>query len=428
MDQLRLEQRYDEARQALLVEFATRWTRKKPLLMSVQRVMILLVYLVAGYETARLIGLVALFVVMTVTETVEAAHISASSAERVVKVGTALSLSLAGLGCAFTGGFASLILPGLLVAVVVPAAAFGRRAPTWVLLAELVILMVALLALPPIITGPALPKPWIQIGIAASITFSVWVSVTNIVALTDISQRAAVMAAQMRDQILVHHSERARTLETMGAKVAHEIKNPLAAIAGLVQLLLEGPHDAKTRERLGVIASEVDRTERVLREYLAFSRPLDALRPLETDLGALVDDVLALLEARARKRGVILERSGIDARATVDPRRIKEALFNLVDNAVEASSARARVTVELAHAEHGVSITVRDEGPGIAPELLPRVGTPFFTTRESGTGLGIVIARAAVSQHGGSLSIDSCCGKGTTARIVLPGEGGTRAA
>ena len=421
MEPITLEQRYAEARQLLLAEFAARWTRRKPLIMTLYRAIILAVFVFAGLEAPRLAGVLVLFALMTVLDVVEALRMGRRPAtELAVTISTAVSLLLAGAGCAFTGGYASLLLPGLLIAVVIPPAAFGRRAPTWILFGALVALLALLLVLPLSITGRVLPAPWIQIGLAASISIAVWVSVTNIVTLTELSQRAAMMAGQMRDQLLAQHEGRARTLETMGAKVAHEIKNPLAAIAGLVQLLLKGSHDDKTRERLMVIESEVQRTERVVREYLAFSRPLDELRATDTDLGALVDDVLALLEARARRRSVKLERRGARATAKVDPARLREALLNLVDNAIEASSAGDRVSVELERKDGTIAIAVHDEGEGIPADLLPRVGTPYFTTRESGTGLGVVIARAAVQQHGGSLSIESCCGAGTCARIVLP--------
>ncbi|MBZ0121155.1 MAG: hypothetical protein K8H88_29435, partial [Sandaracinaceae bacterium] len=346
MEPITLEQRYAEARQLLLAEFAARWTRRKPLIMTLYRAIILAVFVFAGLEAPRLAGVLVLFALMTVLDVVEALRMGRRPAtELAVTISTAVSLLLAGAGCAFTGGYASLLLPGLLIAVVIPPAAFGRRAPTWILFGELVALLALLLVLPLSITGRVLPAPWIQIGLAASISIAVWVSVTNIVTLTELSQRAAMMAGQMRDQLLAQHEGRARTLETMGAKVAHEIKNPLAAIAGLVQLLLKGSHDDKTRERLMVIESEVQRTERVVREYLAFSRPLDELRATDTDLGALVDDVLALLEARARRRSVKLERRGARATAKVDPARLREALLNLVDNAIEASSAGDRVSV-----------------------------------------------------------------------------------
>ncbi|AKF09315.1 Sensor histidine kinase [Sandaracinus amylolyticus] len=421
MDAETLERRYAEARDALLIEFGTRWIERKPLVMSIQRGMVVVIMLLAGYTGPRFFALLGLYALTFTVDFVERRHIRASRCtEHHIAYGTMIAMLLMAIGCAFTGGYASPILPALLTPAVIPAAAFGRRPPTWMLLGELVLLLFVLLLLPEWVTGPIMPKPWVSIGIGTSVVFAVWVTVVNLVTLTEVYARAAVTAARMREEVLEQHESRARGLETMGAKVAHELKNPLAAIAGLAQLLLQGSHDDKTRERLSVMASEVGRMEKTMREYLAFSRPLDEMRPVDVDLAALADDVITLLEGRARARAVTLERIGDRLRAKVDPARLKEALINLVDNAIEASSSGGRVTVELARVPGSTHVRVRDRGEGIAPEVLARVGTPYFTTRSDGTGLGVVIARAAIEQHGGTLALHSQRGEGTLAEIVLP--------
>ncbi|UJR78179.1 sensor histidine kinase [Sandaracinus amylolyticus] len=421
MDAETLERRYAEARDALLIEFGTRWVERKPLLMSVQRGLVIVIMVLAGYTGPRFFALLGLYALTFAFDLYERHRIRRTECtEHHIAYGTMIAMFLMAVGCAFTGGYASPILPALLAPAVIPAAAFGRRPPTWILLGELVVLLLVLLGLPEWVTGPIMPKPWVSIGIGTSIVFAVWVSVVNLVTLTEVYTRAAVHAAQMREEVLEQHESRARGLETMGAKVAHELKNPLAAIAGLAQLLLQGQHDDKTRERLSVIASEVGRMEKTMREYLAFSRPLDEVRPMDVELATLADDVLVLLEGRARARSVTLERTGERLRARVDPARLKEALINLVDNAIEASSAGGRVTIELARVPGSTHVRVRDRGEGIAPEVLARVGTPYFTTRSEGTGLGVVIARAAIEQHGGTLALHSQRGEGTLAEIVLP--------
>ena len=103
-----------------------------------------------------------------------------------------------------------------------------------------------------------------------------------------------------------------------------------------------------------------------------------------------------------------------------DPRRIKEALINLIANAIEASSRGGLVEVVITHEAKRVGIAVRDAGRGMAPEVLARIGTPFFTTRDDGTGLGVVLARAAFEQHGGSLEYNSAVGEGTIVQGWLP--------
>jgi len=159
--------------------------------------------------------------------------------------------------------------------------------------------------------------------------------------------------------------------------------------------------------------------ESILKEYLSFSRPLESLQPRRMALGALADEVLSLMDARAASAGIALRRRG-DAIIEADPRRLKDALFNLVGNAVEATSEGGKVEVEIDEIERSARILVRDSGRGMPPEVLDRIGTPFFTTRDEGTGLGVVVARAAFAQHGGSLVYSSELGRGTTAVGTLP--------
>jgi signal transduction histidine kinase len=128
---------------------------------------------------------------------------------------------------------------------------------------------------------------------------------------------------------------------------------------------------------------------------------------------------LAVLSARADHAAVALSSRG-DATVEADPRRIREAVLNLVANAIEATQAGGEVVVAVRRAGDVAEIVVRDSGRGMSPETLRRLGTPFFTTRDEGTGLGVVLARSVVAQHGGTLTYDSEPGRGTTATIVLP--------
>jgi signal transduction histidine kinase len=109
-----------------------------------------------------------------------------------------------------------------------------------------------------------------------------------------------------------------------------------------------------------------------------------------------------------------------DATIEADPRRIREAILNLIANAIEATPRGGEVIVEVRAVDESVQVVVRDTGHGMPQDTLRRLGTPFFTTRDEGTGLGVVLARSVVAQHGGSLRYDSEPGRGTTASITLP--------
>src|SRR6266702_209624 len=203
------------------------------------------------------------------------------------------------------------------------------------------------------------------------------------------------------------------------SKLAHELKNPLTGVKALVQLGLRNPFEAASRERLEVVDREVTRMQEILRNYLSFTRPLQQVTPRRIAVGPIVSDTLMVLSARADDARVRLFAQG-DAEVEADPLRLKEALLNLVANAIEATPAGGQVVVEVQAAGDRAEIVVRDTGRGMPPETLRRVGTPFFTTRDDGTGLGVVLARSVIAQHGGALRYDSEPGKGTLVSFTLP--------
>jgi signal transduction histidine kinase len=137
-------------------------------------------------------------------------------------------------------------------------------------------------------------------------------------------------------------------------------------------------------------------------------------------LASIASDVVAVLSARAETGGVRLECSGDAPPVEADRRRLKEALINLVSNALEATPRGGRVAVIVAPADEGATLDVVDSGAGISEADMAKLGQSYFTTREGGTGLGFVLAKSAVSQHGGTLEVSSKVGVGTTIRVRLP--------
>jgi signal transduction histidine kinase len=204
-----------------------------------------------------------------------------------------------------------------------------------------------------------------------------------------------------------------------GAALAHELKNPLSGMKALAQLGLRNPEEHASHARLALIERELGRMREILERYLASRRAAEQVKPARVELGALVADTLQVLSARAADARVRLVARG-DATIEADPRRLRDALLNLVVNAIEATPAGGEVAVDVRPRAGQAEIVVRDTGRGMAPETLSRVGTPFFTTREDGTGLGVVLARSVIAGHGGSLRFESVPGKGTTVRATLP--------
>jgi signal transduction histidine kinase len=303
---------------------------------------------------------------------------------------------------------------------VVGFAAFGRGRRSDVLLA-IAVGVYAVLALLP---APALPFPPLDGGgrrllMVVCAADALLLLRLGVVALTDAHAAARGAAAGAGEDLVAAAAARASALEAMGAKVAHEVRNPLSAIRGLVEVLAEKNADERDRKRLDVVVGEVDRIDEILSGYLALARPLEQLEPRPCDLGQLVREVAAVIEARAERAGVTL---AVEGAATVeaDPRRIKEALLNLILNAIAATPPGGRVALAAAATSAGAVLTVEDSGAGMAPDRLASAGTPFASDRPGGTGLGLALVRQAVEQHGGTLALESHPGRGTVARLILP--------
>ena len=279
-----------------------------------------------------------------------------------------------------------------------------------------------LLILPHAVFGPVVSEPWFSRLVGVTLFSVTFLHSTYLVAMTRALHESHSLADRARERMTKQALARARELEQLSAQLSHELKNPLGAIKALVQLSRRNACDEKSRERLQVAESEVERMSVILQEYLSFSRPMDKLRRETLSLAALADEVVELLSAQAVTNGVLLQRQG-DARVEADPRRLREALFNLTANALEATPRGGSVEIGIVERESRVHLEVRDSGRGMPQDVLDRLGTPFFTTREQGTGLGVAMARSAFAQHGGSLDYQSEPGRGTVATGILPREG-----
>jgi signal transduction histidine kinase len=377
----------------------------------------------AGYPVWRVGSLLALYVVFVLahavimrttraTHSVEQAFIGMNLAAMVFVVGSA----------ALTGGVHSSFLPSVLLPSIVSLLFFGPLAVArWVALGN-GLLILAMVLLPGDIVGPALPDTSYAISIMFALTWNLFMLHLMVGKLSEVASMTGESMACLRAERLSEAEAQLRRLQSVGAKVAHELKNPLASIKGLCQLVARTPESERTQERLGVVSSEISRMETILHEYLSFSRPLEDLKPESIDLAALARDVLDVLAGRADQANVTLSIDGDAAPVQGDPRRLKEALINLVANALEATPSGGTVQLRVRATTGDVTLEVKDTGRGIAPEDLERLGTSFFTTRPNGTGLGVVLAQGVITQHGGSLLYASTVGQGTTATITLPGK------
>jgi C4-dicarboxylate-specific signal transduction histidine kinase len=247
---------------------------------------------------------------------------------------------------------------------------------------------------------------------------------------TDVTELHLARERQHELQEALAHASRVRTVAALGASLAHEVNQPLAAIAANAEAatrFLDAGNAKEVREALGAIADDAHRAG----EIILRARRLVGKQPAEAeqvDAGRIAADVLALARTRLRHAGVTarLERPARLPAVLADPIQLHQALLNLVVNAIEAMESEAPeleriLTVRVAPGNSGVSIRVSDTGHGADDEALARMLQTFHTTKARGTGLGLLVTRSLVEAHGGQLAVTRNKGRGLSFTIHLPG-------
>jgi len=177
----------------------------------------------------------------------------------------------------------------------------------------------------------------------------------------------------------------------------------------------------KLEKYLGVAKSEIARLDYIIRQFLEALRPAPA-RLVMGDINRVIQETVELLRPEIDNRGLSVElqlASDLPGIA-IDPRQIKQALVNLVKNAIQAMTKGGRLTLRTSNASEGIVVSVADTGGGIPEEKINRIFEPFYTTKKKGSGLGLMIVQRIVREHGGRIELESRVNKGTTFRIWLP--------
>jgi PAS domain S-box-containing protein len=223
----------------------------------------------------------------------------------------------------------------------------------------------------------------------------------------------------------LRQSEKLAALGELVAGVAHELNNPLAGISAFAQLLLEEELNADQRESARLIKREADRAVGVIRDLLLFSRKAGP-STIPVDINGLVQLTLRLRAYSLRSSGVQVE-TYLDAElpeVSGDDQKLQQVILNLIVNAEYAMrrTATKRLIIRTAREGDSVVTEVTDTGTGMAEDTLQRVFEPFFTTKPAGegTGLGLSVSYGIVEAHGGTITVESVPGRGTTFRILLP--------
>ena len=235
----------------------------------------------------------------------------------------------------------------------------------------------------------------------------------------------------VHSQALLERQEKLVTLGTLAAGIAHEIRNPLTSLKARLYTLEKHLHAVPAAKKdTDIISAEISRLERIVQDVLSFARPSDPkLETIPAD--RVIREVQGLIAPNLESRGVRLEvESSPELLIRADSGHLKQVLINLVRNAGEAIDGAGTVTLRARAARaalggretDAVILEVADTGKGIPPEVEKRLFDPFFSTKETGTGLGLPIAARIVERHGGMLQYQTRPGHGTTFGVVLPRE------
>jgi signal transduction histidine kinase len=259
------------------------------------------------------------------------------------------------------------------------------------------------------------------------VLFTALVGVLTALLMNRIDEEREIARRLRESQEQLVHAEKLASLGQLSASIAHEINNPLAGVLTYTKLLskkisADTLDKAAALDYLAKMESEVSRCSRIIRNLLDFSRQTEPkLRPV--DVNQVIEQVLAMVghQAQLQKVEVVRELSPSLPTVMADSDKLQQVFTNLTLNAIQAMSAGGKLTLRTSVVDGQIRIDVQDTGCGISKENLSKLFTPFFTTKEkgSGVGLGLAVVRGIIEQHKGEIKVQSEVGKGTTFSVYL---------
>ncbi|WP_158555947.1 ATP-binding protein [Peribacillus glennii] len=239
----------------------------------------------------------------------------------------------------------------------------------------------------------------------------------------EVNGTAIDITTEKKHEMKVRKMEKLSMVGELAAGIAHEIRNPLTSITGFAQIIKENANDALTKEYLEIMLNELDRINKIVNEFMFLAKPNDTTEFKETDIKELILHVIKLMEPQTNinsiKVNAKLESSII---AVCDPNQLKQVLINLIQNAIEATLERNKnINIVLKSGkEENYIIQIVDNGSGITEERQKTLFEPFYTTKEKGTGLGLMICRRIIENHHGTINVNSRTNHGTAVTVTLP--------
>ncbi|MBD3109964.1 PAS domain-containing protein [Bacillus sp. AGMB 02131] len=254
-----------------------------------------------------------------------------------------------------------------------------------------------------------------------------WVETTIIPFLNEkkkpyqyVSIRNDITEKKKQEEVL-HRQEKLSALGQLAAGVAHEIRNPLTSMKGYTEFLLMDEKEEVRREHFDIILDEIERVNDIVEEFMLLAKPKADLLAVK-NVNSIISNTLSLFMYELKKKKVDLSfKTDIpELPVLCDEQRLKQVFINFIKNSVEAMPTGGQLSITVEKHEQFAKIVVSDTGIGIPKDKLSKIGDPFFTTKENGTGLGLMISFKIIQSHNGKLEIDSKENAGTTLTILLP--------
>ncbi len=225
---------------------------------------------------------------------------------------------------------------------------------------------------------------------------------------------------EMEEQL--RKSDTLNVVGQLAAGIAHEIRNPMTALKGFIQLL-QGSigNDCEQYDMyFHVIMSELKRIESIITEFLVLAKP-QAIHYERGNVARIMQETVDLLSVQAMMHNIQIEATYEQVPLIYcEPKQLKQVFINILKNAIEVMPNGGTITVSVSRVEEGIRIAIRDEGSGIPKEKIKKLGEPFYTTKERGTGLGLMVSYKIIEEHHGRIDVESEVGVGTTFYITLP--------
>ncbi|MDR6553177.1 PAS domain S-box protein [Paenibacillus qinlingensis] len=218
----------------------------------------------------------------------------------------------------------------------------------------------------------------------------------------------------------LQNSEKLSVAGQLAAGIAHEIRNPITSIKGFIHLMQSGFGEKK--KYFDIMTSEIERIEMILSELLILAKP-QLIKYERKDIRVLLSQVMTLIDSQAILNNVefIAEFKPGVTHLYCDENQLKQVFINFIKNAIESMPNGGKITIEI-HSDHDQEMKIRliDQGCGIPNDVLSKLGQPFYTTKEKGTGLGFMVSKKIIENHSGHIKVESEVDKGTTIEITLP--------